>query len=93
MVVGLFMRSIKHHATDQTWRLSDMAVRWSALVLRVAAGLVLATTVGAVGLGASAAVIIVATYVVLWQVTRQRMELRTEPTLHPAWRLPPADGS
>jgi O-antigen/teichoic acid export membrane protein len=62
-------------------------VTWSALVLRVTAGLVLAATVGAVGLGASAAVVTVATYVVLWQVTRQRMGLRTEPTLHPAWRL------
>jgi hypothetical protein len=29
----------------------------------------------------------VATYVVLWQVTRRRMGLRTEPTLQPDWRL------
>ena len=63
------------------------SVTWSALAVRVVAGALLAVTVGAVGLGASAAVVTVATYVVLWQVTRRRMGLRTEPTLQPDWRL------
>jgi O-antigen/teichoic acid export membrane protein len=62
-------------------------VTWSALVVRVIAGLLLAITVGPTGLGASAAVVTLATYVVLWQVTRHRMGLRTEPTWHPDWRL------
>ena len=47
------------------------SVTWSALAVRVVAGALLAVTVGAVGLGASAAVVTVATYVVLWQVTRR----------------------
>jgi len=62
-------------------------VQWVAVALRVALGTVAAFTLGAEGLGASAALVTVGLYVTLWLVAKRRMGLWTHPTSHPSFRL------
>jgi len=62
-------------------------VQWAAVLIRVAAGLAMASLFGAVGLGASAATVTVVLYATFWQLARRRTGLRTQLTLRPSLRL------
>ena len=62
-------------------------VQWAAVLVRVGAGVVAAITLGAEGLGASAAVVTAGLYLSLWLLARRRMGLRTHLTLRPSIRL------
>ncbi|MGI8433627.1 MAG: lipopolysaccharide biosynthesis protein [Nocardioidaceae bacterium] len=62
-------------------------VQWVAVVLRVALGAVAALAFGAIGLGASAAVVTIGLYATLWIATRRRLGMWTHPTLRPSLRL------
>ncbi len=62
-------------------------MQWVAIALRLLLGSAAALAFGPVGLGASAAAITVALYVMLWVATRRRMRMWTHPTLHPSLRL------
>jgi O-antigen/teichoic acid export membrane protein len=62
-------------------------VQWGAVVLRVAAGCLAASQFGAVGLGASAAIVTSGLYVVMWLLVRRRMGIYTHLTFRPSLRL------
>jgi len=62
-------------------------VQWVAVALRVGLGVVAMLAFGAVGLGASAALVTAGLYAALWIATRRRMGLWTHPTLRPSLRL------
>ncbi len=62
-------------------------VQWIAVVARVGLGVLAASLFGAVGLGASAALVTTLLYLTLWLLTRQRMGLSTHLTLRPNLRL------
>lgn len=62
-------------------------VQWVGVALRVSLGLLAASTLGLVGLGASAAVVTTGLWITLWVVTRKRMGLRTHLTLRPNLRV------
>lgn len=62
-------------------------VNWVGVGLRVVIGTGAALTLGAVGLGASSALVTTAVFFTLWLQARRRMGLRTHPTLRPSLRL------
>lgn len=73
--------TMSHHERLMT------TVQWVAVVCRVTLGVALAARFGALGLGASAAVVTAGFYVTLWVLARRRMGLRTHLTLHPNLQL------
>lgn len=60
---------------------------WVGVGLRVVAGSGAALTFGAVGLGASSAVVTTVVFFTLWLQARRRMGLWTHPTVRPSLRL------
>ncbi len=61
--------------------------QWVAVGSRIALGTAAGLAYGAVGLGASAAIVTTGLYLALWIQTRRRMGLWTHPTVRPSLRL------
>lgn len=63
------------------------SIQWYGVLARTVLGVVAATEFGAVGMGASAALVTTAVFASMWRVARTRMGLNTHLTLRPDFRL------